>query len=166
MSFFDEFSHGVKEAGKAISNTTSSLSGQAKLALEQNRLNGEIEEHYKNIGKKICEARAAGSAEPDLAEEFSAVDTAAKRVREINDEIAALKGCRVCPNCGASVPQDSQFCPSCGTKMPPRKAEQENSAQEQTAPAPAEQETPAPAEQETPAPAEQTESAHEEQETR
>ncbi|MCI2048289.1 MAG: zinc ribbon domain-containing protein [Lachnospiraceae bacterium] len=124
MSFLDNLSNGVKEAGKAISSTTSSLSGQAKLTMEQSKLNGEIEEHYKNIGSKVYEAHAAGSGEPDIAGELSAVDAAKERIRAIGEEIIALKGCRVCPSCGASVPQDSQFCPSCGAKMPAKPVEQ------------------------------------------
>jgi hypothetical protein len=97
MSFLDNLSNGVKEAGKAISSTTSSLSGQAKLTMEQSKLNGEIEEHYKNIGSKVYEAHAAGSGEPDIAGELSAVDAAKERIRAIGEEIIALKGCAGLP---------------------------------------------------------------------
>ena len=38
-------------------------------------------------------------------------------LKDINKEILALKGIKICTSCGEQIPVGSEFCPKCGNKV-------------------------------------------------
>ena len=45
-----------------------------------------------------------------IAEAFAAFD-------HMKEEVLKIKGARQCPQCGATVPEDTEFCGKCGAKL-------------------------------------------------
>ena len=75
-----------------------------------------IEKQYAQIGKLYYEDHkeeadgAYGQQMQAIADAFAAID-------HMKEEVLKIKGARQCPQCGATVPEDTEFCGKCGAKL-------------------------------------------------
>ena len=53
---------------------------------------------------------AYGQQMQAIADAFAAID-------HMKEEVLKIKGARQCPQCGATVPEDTEFCGKCGAKL-------------------------------------------------
>ncbi len=70
---------------------------------------------YLEIGKQYY-LRHSADCEPDFKPLVDELVASSGRIAEINRRILALKG-PTCPECGASVSEDSIFCSGCGARL-------------------------------------------------
>lgn len=107
-----------------VSDTTNSAINKANELTEVSKLNGLINEEdkkvknlYYQIGKAYV-AKNGSNPDPELADLIAAVIESGKAIKDYKDQINAIKGIRICPNCGVEVEKTSSFCSGCGNPMP------------------------------------------------
>ena len=100
MDFFDRMGEKLVTAGKDVTQKAKDF----------------IEKQYAQIGKLYYEDHkeeadgAYGQQMQAIAEAFAAID-------HMKEEVLKIKGARQCPQCGATVPEDTEFCGKCGAKL-------------------------------------------------
>ena len=73
-----------------------------------------VEDHLSgctgDIDIKYLYDGAYGQQMQAIADAFAAID-------HMKEEVLKIKGARQCPQCGATVPEDTEFCGKCGAKL-------------------------------------------------
>ena len=116
MDFFGRMGEKLVTAGKDVTQKAKDLSGTAKLNFDIKAKEDFIEKQYAQIGKLYYEDHkeevdgAYGQQMQAIAEAFAAID-------HMKEEVLKIKGARQCPQCGATVPEDTEFCGKCGAKL-------------------------------------------------
>lgn len=117
MSFFDDVSKKITDAGRATAQKGKEVADIAKLHAQISEEQKKIRELYEQIGKRYVEEFGDSPAE-SLAGDISAIKLSQDKVEECRKKIADIKGVAKCPACGAEAPTGSAFCSGCGAKMP------------------------------------------------
>ena len=107
---FDKLSgatKGVSDMSKAASDTGNL---KKKIMYEQER----IQEVMLEIGKQYY-----ANPKADLTNLCADIDDRKRRINSMKSELQALKGVRVCSNCGTKFDDKYtfEFCGKCGTKL-------------------------------------------------
>lgn len=90
-----------------------------------NVLTEAFEPLYTAIGRNYYEK--PDGFEKEIAEAVEQLDSMKKQIHENYLETLALRGIRLCPNCGSEVEEGAIFCGECGTRMEPVEEADENS---------------------------------------
>ena len=119
--FFDELGETLTRTAKEIGERADSFFEVQKL---RNKISTEqrmVNKRKMDIGTLIFQRYLQGEALDDevaaLCEEISCHK---KTVFEYQEEIAKMRGERICPCCGASVDKEAAYCPKCGTPCAPQ----------------------------------------------
>lgn len=117
MSFFDNFSKKISQAGQGAAQSAKNFAAVTKLNSMVSDEEKKIDNLYYQIGKAYFDAN---SERPDdnLVGYVNAVIEAMNNIEQYKEQIKETKGITNCPNCGAEVSYASSFCNSCGMKMP------------------------------------------------
>ncbi len=112
MAFMDNLRDKINTTSKDVSDKAQNVAAQTKLkaqiTAEENKLKGL----YMDLGKACYE-----NPEDESIEVYKDSITAVKGViAGYQSDLAALKGQKICPNCGAIIPKNALFCGQCGTK--------------------------------------------------
>ena len=92
MDFLKNLSNSLSKATEATTKKASELTDTAKLKVKQNRINGEINEAYAEIGKLIYKQyKEATDESAAIAEKCLAIDKSNVELAEVNAEIEAIK---------------------------------------------------------------------------
>ncbi|MCL2500090.1 MAG: zinc ribbon domain-containing protein [Defluviitaleaceae bacterium] len=103
---------------KNASKTTGDLIKTAKLNISLTSEQTTIKNLYTEIGKKVHEIyQYGGTLGKFFDEKYLELEAAERKIAEIKEQIAAIKGIRECPKCGKSVERNSEFCPKCGIRL-------------------------------------------------
>lgn len=124
MDFFDKLGDTLVNAGKDVSKKAKDLSGTAKLNMDIKSKEDFIQRQYTEIGRLYYEAHCK-ETDAEFAQQMAIVTEAYETIAQMRDEVLKIKGARVCPKCGAPVPDTAGFCGRCGTplnQMPPQGA--------------------------------------------
>ncbi len=126
--FFTEFGETISKTAKDIGTRADSfISGQkirTKIMSEQRSIDRALEDIGTLIYEKYVNGEAIDESVTALCDEITRRKVTIAKYRE---KVAKMKGRKVCPACGASVPADAAFCMQCGA---PCKDEEETPAQE------------------------------------
>lgn len=117
MSFLDDMSKKITDAGRATAQKGKEVADIAKLRSQISEEQKKIREIYEQIGKRYVEELGDAPAE-SFAEDVDAVKLSQDKIEECRKKIAEIKGVVKCPKCGAEAPNGSAFCSACGAKMP------------------------------------------------
>lgn len=124
MDFFDKLGDTLVNAGKDVSKKAKDLSGTAKLNMDIKSKEDFIQRQYTEIGRLYYEAHCK-ETDAEFAQQMAIITEAYDSISGMRDEILKIKGARVCPKCGAPVPDTAGFCGRCGAplnQMPPQGA--------------------------------------------
>ena len=92
MDFLKNLSNSLSKAAEATTKKASELTDTAKLKVKQNRINGEINEAYTEIGKLIYKQyKEAADESAAIAEKCLAIDKSNVELAEVTAEIEAIK---------------------------------------------------------------------------
>lgn len=123
MSFFEDFSRALNNAGKAISEAGAGISNKTQGFAEIAKFETLIQEQerqkkavYEELGKKYYEI-ASADENADGRELIARIQAADGKIRVLKDKICALKGTRECPSCHHLNPLEAVYCNQCGAKL-------------------------------------------------
>lgn len=120
MDFFDKLGKKASETYKATAEKTGKIAKEAKLKMKMNENKSDIEEIYKEIGKKVYEKhirRENIDIEKELEEECTKIDVLSAEIETYLKECLELKDLKQCQNCSSKIEKDAKFCPECGEKQ-------------------------------------------------
>ena len=120
MDFFDKLGKKASETYKYTAEKTGKLAKEAKLRLKMNENKSDIEDLYKQIGKKVYEKHNESDSiniKEELEEECAKIDVLSMEIENTLKEILMLKDKKQCPNCFEKIDKKAQYCQNCGTKQ-------------------------------------------------
>lgn len=121
MGFFDNLGKKASAAYDATAEKTSKIAKEAKLRMKMNENKSEINNIYKEIGKKVYEKHVREEnidIKTELEEECTKVDVLSAEIETCLKSILELKEKKQCEQCHTEIDLDATFCPKCGAKQP------------------------------------------------
>lgn len=129
MGFFNDLGKKASCVYDATTEKTGKLAKEAKLRMKINENKSDINDLYKEIGKKIYEKHVREEnidIKTELEEECTKIDVLSAEIETCLKSILELKDKRQCENCHAEIEMSCEFCPKCGEKQPKTEIEKEN----------------------------------------
>lgn len=120
MDFFDKIGKKASETYKVTAEKTGKLAKEAKLRIKMNEDKAEINDLYKQIGKKVYEKHVIDDViniKEELEEECTKIDVLSQEIENMLKEILTLKDRKQCSNCFEQIEKEAIYCPKCGTKQ-------------------------------------------------
>ena len=117
--------------GEKISKTARGLSGKAEVVYETQRIKNktageerQAEKIMADLGRALYKRYREGiSVEEGQRALCEAIDQRMNEISRLKDELADVRGKKICPSCGNTVDRDACFCPHCGTACPTKEHE-------------------------------------------
>ncbi len=113
MAFFDTLTSKSKDVAKKAKELAEVTSLNSQISSKES----EIKNIYREIGKVIYENKATWK-EVDLGEQFAKIEGIEEQIAKLKADILAVKGSKLCTQCGAEIAADVKFCPKCGAQAP------------------------------------------------
>ena len=120
MRFFDNLGKKASKAYDITAEKTGKLAKEAKYRMKINENKSDINDLYKEIGKKVYEKHVREEnidIKTELEEECTKIDVLSAEIETCLKSILELRDKKQCPNCHAEIEVDSEFCPKCGAKQ-------------------------------------------------
>ncbi len=121
MGFFDNLGKKASAAYDATAEKTGKIAKEAKLKMKINENKSDINDIYKEIGRKVYEKHVREEnidIKTELEEECTKIDVLSAEIETCLKSILELKEKKQCEKCHAEIELDSTFCPKCGAKQP------------------------------------------------
>jgi len=112
MGLLDELSDSITSTTKEFGKFAQNAGDLTKLQYDKKVKEGELIKLYEKLGKKYYQEHK----EEDI-EEIKEITAVTLRIKEISEDIMALKGGVACPKCQALVKNGSKYCSACGAKI-------------------------------------------------
>lgn len=120
MEFFDKLGKKASEAYKVTADKTGKLAKEAKLRMKIGELKSQINDIYKEIGKKVYEKHVREEnidIKKELEEECIKIDVLSNEIDTNLKQCLELKDKKQCQQCYKEIDKDVKFCPECGAKQ-------------------------------------------------
>lgn len=120
MDFFDKLGKKATEAYKLTADKTGKIAKEAKLKLKIGELKSQINDIYKEIGKKVYEKHIREEdidIQKELEEQCTKIDVLSDEIEGMLQECLTLRDKKQCTNCNYEIEKESKFCPKCGAKQ-------------------------------------------------
>lgn len=117
MDFFNKLGGSIQNVGKEVTKKTKDLGGVVSLSSQIKEGENQLEKVYRIIGEKYYTSfpeEAIGR----FQEETDEILKIQKKLEEDREQLRALKGLKLCPNCKAEIELNVLHCPMCGTEQP------------------------------------------------
>lgn len=125
MGFFDNLGKKASKAYDVTAEKTGKLAKEAKFRMKINENKSDINDLYKEIGKKVYEKHVREEnidIKTELEEECTKIDVLSAEIETCLKSILELKDKRQCEKCHAEIDSSCEFCPKCGEKQPKEEA--------------------------------------------
>ena len=128
MAFFDKIGETISSKSKGVAQKAKDLAEVSDLNKQINQCNQKINDSYMEIGYYYYQAHKDDGDDP-FAAQCANIRQAMDQADALRAQIQVIKGVKVCPNCHAEIPKDSQLCGYCGCRITPQgQAMPQNSA--------------------------------------
>ena len=120
MEFFDKIGRKASEAYKVTADKTGKIAKEAKLKMKMAELKSQVNDIYKEIGKKVYEKHIREEnidIKKDLEEECTKIDVLSAEIESNLKECLDLKDRKQCQKCFKEIDKNMNFCPECGAKQ-------------------------------------------------
>jgi hypothetical protein len=120
MEFFDKLGKKASETYKATAEKTSKIAKEAKIKMKINDTQSEIEDLYKEIGRKVYEKHSSENdvcIKNEIEEECKKIDALAEEIEKALQESRDLKNKKQCEKCSTEIEKDAKFCQKCGAEQ-------------------------------------------------
>ena len=121
MGFFDKLGKKASAAYDATAEKTGKLAKEAKLRMKINENKSDINDLYKEIGRKVYEKHVREEnidIKSELEEECTQIDVLSAEIETCLKSILELKDKRQCEQCHTEIDIKADFCQKCGAKQP------------------------------------------------
>ena len=121
MGFFDNIGKKASAAYDATAEKTGKIAKEAKLRMKINENKSDINDLYKEIGKKVYEKHVREEnieIKTELEEECTKIDVLSAEIETCLKSILELKAKKQCIKCHTEIELNAKFCPNCGEKQP------------------------------------------------
>lgn len=121
MGFFDNLGKKASAAYDATAEKTGKLAKEAKFRMKINENKSDINDLYKEIGRKVYEKHIREEnidIKTELEEECTKIDVLSAEIETCLKSILELKDKKQCEKCHAEIDLNSDFCSKCGAKQP------------------------------------------------
>lgn len=120
MGFFDNLGKKASKAYDVTAEKTGKLAKEAKFRMKINENKSDINDLYKEIGKKVYEKHVREEEiciKEDLEEQCTKIDVLSDEIESLLKECLELKDRKQCQRCYKEIEKDVKFCPNCGKKQ-------------------------------------------------
>ena len=116
MDILNKAKESFAAAGKGFTQKASDVSGLAKVTMKIKEEEKQLEQSLRELGELLFNQYNAEAVQlfPEQTESIRQLYAAVKADKE---EMAYLKGNKICPNCGEELDKDVQRCTSCGMNV-------------------------------------------------
>ena len=121
MGFFDNLGKKASAVYDVTAEKTSKIAKEAKLRMKINENKSDINDLYKEIGRKIYEKQVREEnidIKTELEEECTKIDVLSTEIETCLKAILELKNKKQCEQCHAEMDLKNNFCPKCGAEQP------------------------------------------------
>lgn len=118
MEIFDKIGEKATNAYKLTADKTGKLAKEAKIKIKMNELKSQVENLYKEIGKKVYEKHLIDEPidiKKELEEECAKIDVLSYQIETSLKNCLELQNKKQCENCATQFDKNFKFCPECGT---------------------------------------------------
>lgn len=116
MAFFGKIGETISKGSADVAKKTRDFAEISSLNSQISSQEDIIRNTYVEIGRLYFETHK-GEAEEVYAEQFGKIFDAMAAIEERRQRIRAIKGIKICAQCGAEVASGAAFCASCGNKF-------------------------------------------------
>ena len=113
MGFLDEFTDKIINTTKDLGKLAGNAGLMTKLQYDKKVKEAELTKLYERLGRKYYDEHKNDDEDEGIKE----ITASILRIKEISDELMAMKGGKPCQKCGALVKDGSRFCSACGEKI-------------------------------------------------
>lgn len=135
--FFGDLGKHISKYTRKAADSTGAFIESTKLSTQIGSEERAVEKLYRELGEETYKLASAGKAELDPERRFKADSITAhkKKIREMKDQLAKVRGMKICPHCGEVIEKDVSFCPKCGAPIEngPEKEQTKSSVAEEAA---------------------------------
>lgn len=117
MDFFNKMGDKLQSVGKEVTKKTKDLGGVVSLNSQIKDSEAGLERVYKILGEKYYKS-FRDEASQRFSEETDEILKIQAKLESDKEQLRALKGIKLCLNCGAEVDSSALHCPMCGTALP------------------------------------------------
>lgn len=117
MDFFNKMGDKLQNVGKEVTKKTKDLGGVVSLNSQIKDSEAGLERIYKILGEKYYKSFRE-EASQRFTEETDEIIKIQSKLESDRGQLRALKGLKLCLNCGVEVDGNSLHCPMCGTELP------------------------------------------------
>ena len=120
MGFFDSLGKKASAAYDVTAEKTGKIAKEAKLRMKINENKSDINNIYKEIGKKVYEKHVREEnidIKTELEEECTKIDVLSAEIETCLKSILELKEKKQCEQCHTEIDINATFCPKCGAKQ-------------------------------------------------
>ena len=121
MGIFNNLGKKASCVYDATTEKTGKLAKEAKLRMKMNENKSDINDIYKEIGKKVYEKHVREEnidIKTELEEECTKIDVLSTEIETCLKSILELKNKKQCPKCHAELELEAVYCSKCGEKQP------------------------------------------------
>lgn len=118
MKFWEDVSRTATDAANYTVKKAGDLTNAAKVRYKLHLAETKLAITYEGIGRLYYSAVMDGDETTEAISDLMAdiVEINAE-IAECREQLADFKNRRLCPACGAEIPNDSAFCKKCGAKV-------------------------------------------------
>jgi len=108
----------VLQFTKKVTSTSGDLLKTTKLSMSVSTEQNNLKNLYLEIGKKVHEIyRYGGNLGKFFDEKYMELEASERKIEELKEQIAQIKGVRECSKCGKTAERTAEFCPKCGIRF-------------------------------------------------
>ena len=116
MGFLDDLGRTFTDTGREIAQTTKNYADVTKLNAQIAGEEKALSSVYEKLGRAWYEAHK-DDEEQEFAEYGAQLRVSLEKIEGWKQQINAIRGVQICPNCGKELPEAALFCSDCGTKL-------------------------------------------------
>ncbi len=116
MDIFNKAKESLSAAGKGFTQRASDVSGLAKITMKIKEEEKQLDQSLKELGALLFN-QYNPEAQQLFPQETKNIRQLYAALKQDREEMAYLKGKKICPNCGEELDGDVQRCTSCGMNV-------------------------------------------------
>jgi len=118
MSFLDDVFVNAAAAVDAMGKAANEMVDKSKVFISTAELRNKISASFETLGRYVYDTHAANNTDPAVVTQYAnEISELISELKNLQDNIVASSGKKVCPVCGCSNSNDSLFCKKCGTSL-------------------------------------------------